>query len=142
MKKFRIFAVLAIVAAFGFLVPVISAQPTVSPAAVPAFQDPAPTIPTLQGALLFLTTAGGIGVAISFLFEQRAWFQALAPNAKFWIVLAASIGIPLGAKAVLEFVPPDTITSLTPWFEIAALGFGTFLASQWYHKSQSSGAKG
>jgi hypothetical protein len=103
-------------------------------AAAPAEQviDP---IPSLVDAITLLTTTAGLGVVISFVFSKRPWFEKLSSQAKFWLILLASIGIPLVAKILLDIVPANIFAVLEPYWQVIAMGFASFLASQWYHAS-------
>ncbi len=135
MKQFRTIAVivLIVVALFAVVAPV-----SAHPANAPQVQEP--TIPSATDALALLTTVGGLGIVLSFFLEQRTWFQNLSGNAKMWTVLAFSIGVPLAAKLLLDFVPADVFVAIDPYWKIIGLGFAFFLSTQWYHSS-GPGAK-
>lgn len=116
------------------LVPAAAAAPA---ADTPAAQVIEP-IPSLVDAITFLTTTAGIGVVISFVFSKRTWFEKLSSQVKFWVILAVSLGIPLVAKIALDLVPAETFAVLDPYWRVLALGFASFLASQWYYQSQKA----
>ena len=91
---------------------------------------------TLEGFVAFLLTAGGIGAAISFVFEKAPyvdeWFEALDSRAKRAIILVSSFVVPSVVLAVAialgyyEFTPDVVYLALRA-------GFEAFMGSQLAH---------
>jgi hypothetical protein len=90
-------------------------------------------VPTLVGFLEQLASGGVIGVIVAFLLEHVKPFQALKAEVKKWLVFASFLILPLGARAMLQFVPAETIALLEPYFSALALGFAAWAASQVAH---------
>ena len=126
MKSLRFVPVLFVV-----LVVLLLATPVFAESAQPPADEP--IIPPLRDALALLLTTGGLGVVISFLCEGREWFQKLSPGQKMGVVLGLCLGLPVAAQLALDLVPPDWFDKLNKIWYALALGFGVFLASQWYH---------
>lgn len=87
-------------------------------------------IPSLSEFLTLIAGGGFAGVVVSFLLEHIGAFQKLAPEAKKWIVLAIYVVLPLAATALLQFVPPDVLALLEPYWHALAVGFVGWTVSQ------------
>ncbi len=87
-------------------------------------EPPALTNPQdLLGALGWLA-AGGAAPAISLLLSKQKWFNAIAnPQAKVWIVMSGVVGLPLLAKALVDFVPATVWGTVQPWWAVAVAAF-------------------
>jgi uncharacterized membrane protein YdcZ (DUF606 family) len=85
----------------------------------------------------FLTwlTAGGSIVAVSFILERIAAFQALASNVKQMVTFGACVALSFGAFAVNTYVPAEVLTQLMPWFSMVSGLFGVLFISQTFHKA-------
>lgn len=85
---------------------------------------------------LFTTLAAGglVGGIIAFLAERFEWFQGLTSKARFWLIGAISIGLPLIAQALLLNVPAEFWAMLEPYWQAALAGGTAWLGSQLVHK--------
>lgn len=90
-------------------------------------------VPTLVNVLTLLAQGGGLGVVLAFLLEKVSWFQNLESNAKWWFIFAISLGVPLLAQVIIQFVPPDVLETLEPFWHTLALGFLAWAGSQGMH---------
>ena len=68
-----------------------------------------------------------------FLFERFKWFQNLSSDAKWWVIFGLSLGLPLLAQVLLQFVPADVWAMLEPYWRALASGFLTWAGSQAAH---------
>ena len=91
-------------------------------------------VPALFDVLQMLACGVGVGAVIAFLFEHISWFRRLNSEAKWWIIFILSLGLPLAAEAAIQFVPPDVLAQLEPWWQALAAGFLTWAGSQVAHK--------
>lgn len=91
-------------------------------------------IPDLINMLTMLANGLGIGTIIALLAERSGIFQTLPPQGKWWIVFVISLGLPILAKAALQFVPPDVWFLLEPWWQTVAGAFMIWVGSQYSHK--------
>ena len=90
---------------------------------------------SLPGVLSALAAGGAVlGGIISFLFERFKWFQSLSGNARFWVVGALSVGLPVGAMTLVINVPPDVWVILEPYWQAMFAGGTAWLGSQIVHK--------
>ncbi|CAG0937441.1 hypothetical protein TFLX_06370 [Thermoflexales bacterium] len=101
--------------------------------AAPATQDEPPQIPSLIEFLRLLTTTVGVGMVVSFALAQLERFQNVSAQAKFWIVFAICMVLPLAAQALINLIPAPTITTLEPYWQAAAGGFTVFIGSQVFY---------
>jgi len=94
-------------------------------------------VPALTDTLGLLARAVGVGTFLSFLFETAPgiskWFQALNTSLKWWIIFLLSVLLPIGAQLVIQFVPPEVLASLEPYWMAAAFGFLAWSGSQGTH---------
>ena len=101
-------------------------------------------IPTLVDFLKLLTTTVGIGMVVSFVLAQLERFQGVSARAKFLIVFAICMVLPVAATAILNAVPAATLASLEPYWNALAGGFAVFIGSQVFYtlvlKKPASGA--
>lgn len=88
---------------------------------------------TLVDFLTQIAGGGAVGAIVAFLLEEVGLFQNLNSEAKKWIVLAAFLLFPLGATALLQFVPPDVWILMEPYWRAVAVGFAGWAASQAVH---------
>ena len=97
-------------------------------------QDDIPPIVTQpQGLTIILTNltkAVGIGFVVSFLFKHPGWFVGLATKTKWWIIFGLSLGLPIAAQLLLDFVPPQVLEVLNPYWTALSWGFICWAASQ------------
>lgn len=90
-------------------------------------------IPTLVEFLKLLTTTVGLGMVVSFVMAQLQKFQTVSGTAKFWIVFAISMVLPLLSALVLNNVTAETLAALEPYWNALAAGFAVFIGSQAFY---------
>ena len=103
---FITYLLIVIIALAITVVPVFAQSPTPTPT------DTAPTIAlpgTFTGFLQLLGSAIFIGPAISILAKKWTWFQGLSKSAKFGMVFAICMILPLGSHALLTYLSPGVI---------------------------------
>jgi hypothetical protein len=107
-----------------------------------------PVIPTdLLSLLMWLTTAGGASAVVSFIAEQIPAFQlppeagGLSSKAKWWIMLAASAALSIASKLLVDNLPAETISALSPYATVLIGVFVAFLANQAAHGIQKAAQK-
>ena len=125
---------LLVVAVLAFAVGGSALAQGTEPPAVP------PPVPALTDVLAMLASGIGVGAVIAFLFEKFQWFQDMAPNTKWWVVLGLSLGLPVLARVALQFVPPDIWAKVEPYWAALATGFLIWAGSQVTHKFDQSRA--
>jgi hypothetical protein len=86
----------------------------------------------LNDFLVWLTGGGAI-IAISWLFERWAWFQAQTANLKQMLVFGSSAALSIGAWAVVTYVPADVLSQIAPVFAILAATFVSVFLGQMFH---------
>jgi hypothetical protein len=94
------------------------------------------TIQPLVKTLEFLAQGLGVGGVIAFLLEKPGWFKNLTSNAKWWLVLSLSVGLPLLAQVALQLVPAEVFAVVEPFWQAAAKGFVIWTFSQGIHLFQ------
>jgi len=82
--------------------------------------------------LLWLV-GGGCVVATSWILEQVTWFQNLEPQKKRYLQFGVSALIGLGALAVTQYVPKETLNLLEPYFAVLSSVFGMIFLNQTAH---------
>lgn len=90
-------------------------------------------IPTLVEFLKLLTTTVGLGMVVSFVLAQLNKFNTVSSQAKFWIVFAVSMILPLLAALVLNNVTAEMLAGLEPYWNALASGFAVFIGSQVFY---------
>ena len=93
-------------------------------------------VPSLLEAVGLLAQGGAVGVVVSFLFEQVAWFQRLEAKVKRWSIFGLMIGVPVLAQFALQRVPPEVWAACEPYWRAIALGFVAWAGSQMAHEWQ------
>jgi len=89
-------------------------------------------VPSLRDVFT-LVAAGAVGGIVAFLFERFKWFQVLSGDARWWVIMGMSLGLPLLAQVALQFVPESVWALLEPYWHSVALGFLAFIGSQVAH---------
>ena len=91
-------------------------------------------VPGLGDALTLLAGGLVVGPILAFLFQTApglsGWFETLASSVKWWLIFGLSLGFPLLAQVVIQFVPADVIVALEPFWKSLALGFVAWAGSQ------------
>jgi hypothetical protein len=88
------------------------------------------SVPTLLEFLRNIAAGAWGPVLVSFLLEHIASFQQLQAEAKKWVVLALFVVLPVGAQALLQYVPAEAFAEVEWLWNALALGFAGWLASQ------------
>jgi len=123
MALWMLASMLAVVLVLVFVFPVFAAT----------LGEEAPEAPELVAVLRLLTQGVGVGAVIAFLFEKLTWFQSTGAKAKWWIIFGLSMGLPMLAQLLLQFIPPDVWTMLEPYWRVIATGFMIWVGSQGIH---------
>lgn len=90
-----------------------------------------PTVPEdLVVVLTNLTKAVGVGVVVSFLLKNPGWFKGMPKKTKWWLVFGLSIGLPIVAQLLLDFIPPQIWEVLNPYWKSLSMGLVGWAASQ------------
>ena len=76
---------------------------------------------------------GGAVIAVSWIFEQFAWFQQISPNLKQWLMFVLSALVGVGALYVTTSVPKEVLDAIAPYFAIIASVFGMIFLNQIAH---------
>lgn len=135
----RVVVVLGVVlaVAFGVMVPLAMAKVPDMATTFDSPVEPDPPaeedVPTLIEVLGLLAQGVGVGSILAFLFEKMSWFQNLGASAKWWLALLVSLGLPLVAQVLLQFVPADVWAAIEPYWRSLALGFLTWSGGQIVH---------
>lgn len=82
--------------------------------------------------LVWLTGGGSI-VAVSWLFENWAWFQAQTAQLKQMLTFGASAVLSLGAWAVTTYVSASVLAQIAPVFMILSTLFASIFVGQLFH---------
>ena len=89
---------------------------------------------SLVDVLSLMAQGAGVGAVLSFLFERVGWFQQLKPEARWWVIFALSLGLPVAAQMAVQLAPPSIWTILEPYWQALAAGFLIWAGSQGTHK--------
>ena len=87
-------------------------------------------VPGLVDMLSLLASGVGAGVVLAFLADKCAWFQALPGEKKNALIMALSLGLPVLAQLLLQFVPAGVWAALQPYWSALAAGFVGWAGSQ------------
>lgn len=90
-------------------------------------------VPSLVETLGKIASSAVTGAIVSFLAERSGLFQNLEPKVKQAVVFVVSLGLPLGAFLLLQYVPADVWAALEPYWQVLAAGFLVWLGSQVTH---------
>lgn len=85
----------------------------------------------------FLTLIGSpvfIGVIISVLLVRWQWFVNLQNKAKFWIVGAICLLLPIASRALTLYLPAGVVEFIEQWFPTLVVGMGIWMSSQIWNK--------
>ena len=95
----------------------------------------------LPSFLLWIATGGGAAAIVSWLCERWGWYQAQAPERKSWLMLLMTAGGAIGAKLLIDYLPPNIIDAAAPYVAIIVSIVGAWATSQGVHKLQKNAAK-
>lgn len=87
-------------------------------------------IPSLVEVVSLLAQGVGAGFVLAFLAEKSGWFQKLSSRAKSWWIFGLSVGLPIVAQLLLQFVPANVWDILQPYWYALAAGFVSWAGSQ------------
>ena len=96
---------------------------------------------TLQQFLTYLTAGGSI-VAVSWVAERWAWFQAQSKDLKQFIIFGSSALLSVAAYALTTYADPAFLEKLSPFFVILSTTFGSIFLGQVFFKSMKKQAEG
>ena len=85
--------------------------------------------------LQWVASAGGAAGLVSFLAERFPALQKLSSQAKGLTQAGACIVLAIVAYAVMTYIPPDTLKTLAPYFQIVYGVGATWVANQIAHKA-------
>lgn len=85
-----------------------------------------------SGFLNFLAYGGSV-MAVSFLVESWAWFQAQSAQFKSAASFAGSAVISLAAYSFLTYAPAAWVSAANPFFYIVSGLFGVYFLGQAFH---------
>jgi hypothetical protein len=90
---------------------------------------------------LTLLSAGGaiIGAVVSQVLEDFEWFNRLQSATKELVVKAFTLGLPIVAGALLQFVPAEVPAPFNNLWMLGVLAVLMFLGSQVYHVAVNRG---
>lgn len=123
--------VIALVLVLAVLLPVV-VTPVFAASALP--QEAAPVL-DIGAFLQWLIGGGGSILAVSWLLERMAWFQALSSNAKDNTIFGASVVVGGGALAVVNYVPANILSAIAPYFLVVASTFATVFIAKTFHRA-------
>lgn len=90
---------------------------------------------TQEQFLTWLISGGGAAVALSFVLERLAWFQAQPKQTKEYVVLGGTIVVGLAAYGYITLVPAEVRAAVDPWFVVLAGLVSPWVVSQLAHKA-------
>jgi len=125
------FVVVLCSAFLGFCVPAFAQTGTVS-------QSP-PT--DLSSLLLWIATGGGAAAVVSWIAMRWVWFQAQPGDRKSLMILMSTTVMAVLAKLLIDLLPADIITTLSPYVTVLIAVFSTWAASQGAYKLQKAARK-
>lgn len=122
----RLFALTVIVILFSliFALPVLAASPgqEILPLDIKAF-------------LQWLVGGGGSILAVSWILERMAWFQALNSDRKDYTIFGFAVIVGCGALAVVTYVPAIVLDSIAPFFLVISSIFVTIFIAKIFHQA-------
>lgn len=89
---------------------------------------------TLQGFLLWLSSAGGASIVASWLLERMEWFNKMVGETKKWVYFASSTSLSVGAYCALTYISEDVLEKIAPFFALIAGSFVVVFLGQAFHK--------
>lgn len=87
-------------------------------------------VPEFVDVLRLLAQGVGAGFVLAFLAEKVGWFKKQPSEKKNIIILALSIGLPILAQVLLQFVPASVWVAIEPYWRALAAGFVGWAGSQ------------
>ncbi len=96
---------------------------------------------SLSSFLLWIATGGGAAGIVSWLCERWGWYKAQAPERKSWMMLLMTAGAAIGAKLLVDFLPPNIIEAAAPYVAILVSIVGAWATSQGFHKIEKNAAE-
>ena len=126
VRRFLVGVMIAVVVALVVVLPAMAQDD------LPGDPPDPSEVPSLHNVFV-LIAAGTVGGIIAFMFERFKWFQNLSGDARWWVIMGLSVGLPLLAQVALQVVPDNVWVILEPYWKSVALGFLAFIGSQVAH---------
>ena len=135
MKQFKRALVIGALMVVVLSVGLVACSPAVAYVAPDGGLDPDQVgdVPGLVDVLKLMAEGVGVGAVIAFLFERFKWFQGLGSDQRWWVIFGLSLGLPLAAQILLQFVPAEAWMALAPYWHTLAAGFLTWTGTQMAH---------
>jgi hypothetical protein len=83
--------------------------------------------------LLIWLASGGAVIAVSWLCERWAWFQAQSSDVKKWIQYGASAVVAIAALLIQQYVSMETLELIAPYVTVLISIFGMIFLNQASH---------
>lgn len=96
---------------------------------------------SLSQFLVWLTAGGSI-VAVSWLCEKWAWFQAQEKDIKQYVIFGSSAVLSIAAQLFMTYVDPAVLEMLTPYFAMLSTIFGSVFLGQAFFRLMKKPANG
>lgn len=87
----------------------------------------------LNELLIWLGTAGGSSIAVSWILEQISSFQLLESKLKKWVYFSACLVLAIGSYCVLTYVPAEILNAIAPFFNIVIVVFISNFIGEGFH---------
>ena len=126
MKRFFGIMIVALLALIVLAVPV-QAEPAIQSV------DPGGLPIDINSFLQWLIGGGGSIMAVSWILERMAWFQALGSDQKDYVLFTFAAALGCGALAVVTYVPAAILDAVAPFFLIVASIFVLVFIAKTFH---------
>jgi hypothetical protein len=93
----------------------------------------------INEVLQWLLGSGGVVIAVSWICERWAWFQAKASNVKEWLFFGFTAIVWAGAYAVVTYVPQTILAVIQPWFLGISGLFVVVIVGKLFHQADKVG---
>lgn len=137
MKSTTKVFIIAMTIVLAVLLPVV-VTPVLASSGAPAQAEPPPAI-DIMTFFKWLASSGGSIIAVSWLLERAAWFQAFSSNKKDNVIFGASVAVACVALAVITYVPAAILAVIAPYFLIISGTFVTVFIAKTFHRADKSG---
>jgi len=124
MKRMFAFALVVVLVSLFFAMPVLAASPG---------QEALPL--DIKAFLQWLVGGGGSILAVSWLLERMAWFQALNSDRKDYTIFGFAVIVGCGALAVVTYVPAAVLAAISPFFLVVSTIFVTVFIAKVFHQA-------
>lgn len=93
----------------------------------------------INEVLQWLLGSGGVVIAVSWIVERWAWFQAKAANVKEWLFFGFTAIVWVAAYLVVTYVPATVIAAIQPYFLGVSGLFITVVVGKLFHQADKLG---